>query len=232
MLTGGILKAINNLTGYTPPWANDTYLDMDAVEMEYYGNHSGSKLVSPLVTKLLNDDGELTSTSMILLAKTIVSRYSESWIRLHEIVESDYNPVENYDRYESVSDHSASSESADSNRQTNYGRTSGTDQNVNNAQKNNIFGFDTSASEGVPDTYSSASGSTSISTSEGGSDSESSTSSGSMATDSSHSARIHGNIGVTTATQMLAEHRDFWAWSFWQSVFADIDKVLCLSVYY
>lgn len=40
-----------------------------------------------------------------------------------------------------------------------------------------------------------------------------------------------GNIGVTTSQQMLQSERELWMWSFFNTVFEDIDKMLCLSVY-
>lgn len=40
-----------------------------------------------------------------------------------------------------------------------------------------------------------------------------------------------GNIGVTTSQQMLQSERDLWMWSYFDVVFADIDKLLCLSIY-
>lgn len=40
-----------------------------------------------------------------------------------------------------------------------------------------------------------------------------------------------GNIGVTTSQQMLQSERELWDWNFFNVVFEDIDKTLCLSVY-
>lgn len=40
-----------------------------------------------------------------------------------------------------------------------------------------------------------------------------------------------GNIGVTTSQQMLQSERELWDWNFFNTVFEDIDKTLCLSVY-
>jgi hypothetical protein len=40
-----------------------------------------------------------------------------------------------------------------------------------------------------------------------------------------------GNIGVTTSQQMLQSERELWSWSYFDVVFQDIDRTLCLSVY-
>ena len=42
----------------------------------------------------------------------------------------------------------------------------------------------------------------------------------------------HGNIGVTTAQQMIESERQLWQWNFFQNVvFPDIDKMLTLAIY-
>jgi hypothetical protein len=40
-----------------------------------------------------------------------------------------------------------------------------------------------------------------------------------------------GNIGVTTTQQMISQEREVWQWLYFEQVFKDIDKVLCLSIY-
>jgi len=40
-----------------------------------------------------------------------------------------------------------------------------------------------------------------------------------------------GNIGVTTTTQLLQEHIDFWEYSFLEDIYKDVEKMLCLHVY-
>lgn len=40
-----------------------------------------------------------------------------------------------------------------------------------------------------------------------------------------------GNIGVTTSAQMISGEIELWKWNFYESVFADVDKILTLGVY-
>ena len=40
-----------------------------------------------------------------------------------------------------------------------------------------------------------------------------------------------GNIGVTTSQQLLQSEIELWQWNYFNQVFADIDKILCLSIY-
>lgn len=46
-----------------------------------------------------------------------------------------------------------------------------------------------------------------------------------------HTLTRSGNIGVTTSQQMIQSERDLWQWDFFQSVFSDIDTVLCSPIY-
>lgn len=40
-----------------------------------------------------------------------------------------------------------------------------------------------------------------------------------------------GNIGVTTSQQMLQSERELWQWNFFETVFADVDKIIALKIY-
>ena len=50
--------------------------------------------------------------------------------------------------------------------------------------------------------------------------------------DTARSLERHGNIGVTTSQQMLQSEHELWLWNFFfDVVFPDLDKILCLYVY-
>lgn len=40
-----------------------------------------------------------------------------------------------------------------------------------------------------------------------------------------------GNIGVTTSTQLLQEHINFWAYNFLNDVYSDVASMICLDIY-
>ena len=44
-------------------------------------------------------------------------------------------------------------------------------------------------------------------------------------TENSHTLSRYGNIGVTTSQKMIDSERQLWYWSFYEKVFADIDKI-------
>lgn len=92
----GIVKALTD--NYDVPWAQ--VLDGQSLDDDYYGNRSGTKLVSPLVDKLLNSDGELTDANLNRLAKVIYNKYGAGWDKAYAALYADYNPIENYNMTE------------------------------------------------------------------------------------------------------------------------------------
>ena len=55
------------------------------MNLEYFGNHSGQKVVAPLVRALL-EDGELTDSSRESLAKVISARFMSKWNAIWEAI--------------------------------------------------------------------------------------------------------------------------------------------------
>lgn len=103
----GIFSDLQNLS---VPWQSDnisTYLDM-----EYHGNMSGDKLLSPLMEKSLTDN-ELSDAMRFLIATTILSVYGTNWTKQWVTQELTYNPISNYDMTETLSQTG----------NTNYGKT-------------------------------------------------------------------------------------------------------------
>lgn len=93
---------------------------------------------------------------------------------LYKTLSYEYNPIENYDRYEEYTDTSTSTTQMTSNGSTNT----------------NVAAYDAATLQ--PDTSGTDTNSTN----------------GSNSGSVSHNAHIHGNIGVTTAAQMIQGQRD------------------------
>lgn len=84
------------------PWVSKiSGVDLD---LDYYLNHSGEKVISRLVQKLLNTDKELTSVELIKLSNIIYNKYSDSWKRVFSAFELQYNPIWNKDYTEEFTD--------------------------------------------------------------------------------------------------------------------------------
>lgn len=84
------------------PWGNDPSFS-NSLDLEYHGNFSGDKPISPLVYKMLTDE-VLTTDSMVGLATLCVNLYSNEWERLWDVRQSEFNPIENYKMIESGND--------------------------------------------------------------------------------------------------------------------------------
>ena len=95
---GGIFTALQSLN---PPWvAENIALKLDLI---YYGNISGSKITSPLVDRLLSS-GKLSAESTGTLASALMATNGERWAREWATMVSEYDPIENYNMEEEMSD--------------------------------------------------------------------------------------------------------------------------------
>lgn len=86
---------INVLTkNYNVPWKDK--VDGTILDFDYYGNHSGNKIISPLVEQLIDNTG-LSDGNMNKLAQLIFSKYGYNWTKLWDATQLEYNPIHNYD---------------------------------------------------------------------------------------------------------------------------------------
>lgn len=73
------------------PWKINS-IDLD---LEYFGNRSGDKIISPLVSKLLVDD-KLNDDSISRLASVLFSLNNNNWTRLYSALQEEYKALQNY----------------------------------------------------------------------------------------------------------------------------------------
>ena len=217
-ITGeGIFYALNN---YDVPWKNS--ISSLALDLEYYGNVSGGKTISPLLRRLLVN-GVITESVALKLANSLYSMNGLRWGKLWDTYNLEYNPIQNYNMTEVMSDDDTV---------TTYGRThskTGTeidDRTRTDDNKDSVYGFNSnnaSDSEESDRTINDDNTHTyNVSDTDTGSDRQ------------SHSYELtrSGNIGVTTSQQMIESERSLWMWRyFYDVVFPDIDKMLTISVY-
>ena len=69
-ITSGIFTDLQN---YDVPW-KDKSINHD-LDIAYHGNHSGDKIVSAIIDKLLSDDGTISPESRNNIASAIFSVY-------------------------------------------------------------------------------------------------------------------------------------------------------------
>lgn len=89
----------DQLADFNVPWADD--IQSLPLNYEYFGNRSGEKYCSPLVSKLLYN-GELSTTAITTLCQVITSLYNENWIKEYATLSAVYNPIENYNMMETM----------------------------------------------------------------------------------------------------------------------------------
>lgn len=130
------------------------------------------------------------------------NRTFEKWINALNI---DYNPLENYDRFEDYTDTSSGVVNAKSN-DTGSSIASGGNTTENSVSAYDSADYQPSAkSKTTYDDESTTSESSSNGTSE---------SNGTL----KHTARLHGNIGVTTSQQMLQSELDIAQWNIYEHI--------------
>lgn len=232
-LTGaGIFSTLQTLA---VPWEDENisqYLDM-----EYHGNISGDKIISPLVYKSLTN-GELSDNMRLLIATTILSLYGSNWGKQWATLELTYNPIHNYDMVELLTrvDETEFGKTRTRTDNMNHGKTGTETQtpDLTTESQDGIFGFNSDTSVPANDTTATATGTNTMTYNVLNTDTGTQTDvdGGSDSTTVNHQLSRSGNIGVTTTQQMIESERALWVWNFFMNVvFPDIDRVLTLPIY-
>lgn len=184
----GIFKALQLKASPLLTWlSNDNYATLD---LEYYLNHSGYKYISPMVEKLYDKD---STTYLSKIADVFILRYGDNLKKIYDALNTTYKPLENYSM---VEDENVGSEIV---------MDAGTD--------NNVFGFNTTSEDGVPNSK----------------NTNKTTTTGDYEKNKKHLTRS-GNIGVTTSQQMLESELKLRQYQFYQYVFKCVDSIMCLEV--
>lgn len=141
------------------------------------------------------------------------SAHLDSWQKLWNTTQLEYNPIENYDRQEEWTDNNKTNSTVQS-TDTGTGKNHSTD--VNKAA-----GFD---SGNLVTSGQSENDSTNESTQTGNS-------TGNSNEELKHSGRVHGNIGVTTSQQMIEEERRVADWNMYDYLIDKFKQQFLLLVY-
>ena len=149
----GIIKTLTD--NYDVPWKN--VVQGSILDLEYHGNRSGGKIISPLVEKLITKDG-ISDVNAIKLCGLIYSRNNTNWKKLWDTLSFEYNPIENYNMQE-VEDSNNTNTGTIKNAGTSATSNTGTIDNVGSASttntgtvsinndtsgQNNLYGFNSS----------------------------------------------------------------------------------------
>lgn len=139
------------------------------------------------------------------------------WQRLYESENITYNPIENYDRHESIS-RSVSSEASE--ESTANSKASSTGSGVSKAGRT---AYDSGSIKDVAQTDN-----VNSDQSQGDSTESSSSSASGVETVVNH---IHGNIGVTTAQQMIEGYREVSKFCAYDYIVQSFKDRFCVQVY-
>lgn len=95
---GGIFTALQARSPAVP-WASLGIAE--ELDLEYHGNVSGQKLVSPLIRAIQSGDA-LSAQEIAKLASIVASINSVSWTKEYATLAAQYQPIENYDMTETM----------------------------------------------------------------------------------------------------------------------------------
>lgn len=245
----GIFHALQS---FPVPWQYENI--SESLDLEYHGNISGDKYISPLVRKF--KVGEvITSDELIKVAGVIYTLYGKNWAKEWETMSLEYNPIENYSMVEKMIDDVTEIERGtthtrtDNTTHTKTGTETNTPNltervtpNVTNSNSNSVYGFNSSSP--VPSDSSTGSQTGQTTTTNTGtntmthnvSDKDTGTvtdkDTGKDTNTRNYTLTRSGNIGVTTSQQMIQSSRDLYMWNiFYTVIFPDIDKVISLPIY-
>lgn len=194
------------------------YNSIELLTLEYMGNNSGMKYISPLLWQYFVWNGEgMTALKNEKIAKIIFNRYKDKWIKLSGLYNFEYNPIENYSSVE---------------ERTPFDKETTTTTNKvniivsdNNSGDNSVYGFN-SVDPVKQNENNQNNTQTTIA------NPEDNKTINELTKEGKEILTRKGNIGVTTSQQMLQSEIDLWkAWDFVKEFFKDLDNVLCLSIY-
>ena len=141
------------------PW-DDEYdiVSPFPLDLEYHGNRSGSKYLSPLVERLYAGDGDYpnagddnVSARNADLADVILRTFGANWAKLWATYSLEYNPIENYSMVEEMNDDVTETEYGHTRTRTNnlsHAKT-GTETQAPNTTQTSTPGVTTTTENGI-----------------------------------------------------------------------------------
>lgn len=211
------------------PWASGDHAasddDIDRLDVLYVFQHSGDKYVVPLMKMFLDENGQLTETTLAEAANMALALWGKKWANLWEVQNAEYDPIENYRMNEKETTTPTGTETTtDAMTGTDTTRTQGTA--ANNETETSVYGFN--SANPVPASVTSQKSDYSAGTTFGHTNTNTKTFTNRK---TERELERSGNIGVTTSQQMLQSSIELQRWNFWLQVFEDLDTTFCLDCY-
>lgn len=203
------LQTINAI----PAWLPDTDIAY-SLDIEYHGNRSGQKEISPLLRNMLIDN-KLTSNLSQHVCAMFWAMQGLNLARIWENLTIEYNPIENY---------SMTEQSTDENSGTTSTTTGGTETGSGSGTTaGKLYGFDSATAVNRDETTTSNSETTT----------RTGTESGEHETTNTHTLTRSGNIGVTTSAGMIRENLELFGNNnfYINYLFPMVDMILTIPIY-
>lgn len=215
-----------------PVWV---YAFPDRAELDlYFLTHYGQRnAFASCLDQFAGTDGTISGNNLKRLADLVYHVNARKWEHLFEVYNADYNPIENTDFVEEVTEDNSNTRVIDSDKSSSgngtniaTGSASGSDNG-----NTNRYGFNSNSAVGerTEGRTSSTTTSNRVETRDNSSDSEDTNITDNE--DKKLTRRKHGNIGVIDNATMLQKSVDFWKWSFIDAVCKDICEIIALSIY-
>lgn len=243
---------ISALEEYAVPWkTNNYYVPSD---LDYVLNHSATKYVSRMVDILLGTNEQLTSNALGVLALTIFKIYSRKWDKLYNTFNLEYNPINNYDMTETMTDDTTErtfghvntrvndlSHTKDGDETVTHNTTDTRTDDLENEMITSVQGFN--SNDYVPSDKENGSNSGTQTLAKTGTDTtehditetdtgtQTDTESGKNTDVRNYVLTRSGNIGVTSSQQMIEQERKLWEFNFVHMVYHDIDTIMTTPYY-
>lgn len=227
--------------GQSLPWGDGEDV-AHVLDMEYIGNISGDKNISPLFEKLIaNYPQNQIMNVRYLISDTILMMFLDKWQKAWNTLEFEYDPIENYSMLETMTGDTRSryygktSTRTDNLNSRNAG-TNRSDSNLTDVESVNTFGFNSTSVDGEPNekrtTTRTGSNVDTVDVSKIDTGTQSFADGGSDREEHSYTLTRTGNIGTVTAQDMIKQEREIVLWDyFFEVVFPDINRVLTLKIY-
>ena len=223
------------------PWGDGLEV-ANILDIEYIGNISGDKKISPLFEKLIS----VYPANQIMsvrgkIANTLITMYLDKWQKAWNTLEFEYDPIENYSMLETMTGDTRSRFYGKTSTRTDdlTSRNAGTnrsDPNLTDVESTNTFGFNSTGADGEPNekrtTNRTGSNVDTVDVSRTDTGTQIFADGGSDREEHSYTLTRTGNIGTVTAQDMIKQEREIVLWDyFYTVVFPDIDRVLTIKIY-
>lgn len=203
--------------------------DKLALDMQYLGNHSGSKYTSPFLVRLFKDveNPKITSSNINQIAGVIKVMYLDKWSKLWDALTADYDPIENYNMYEKRTPDLVNE--TDTKTDTKMTTTDTDKSEV--VTENGTYAYNSSELSPSDKTVVSTDPEDNVRTTVNEGDSDHNKTNSKTTYKGKEETERHGNIGVTTTQQMITQELELRKYIYFKEIFEDVDKVLTIDIY-